>query len=115
MSSQWLCSWLFSQRPITLLSSSDLDSTLLFANTQAKVDHLINLQPEDASWGWAIVEEEHTSNFQIEEEVWGRAIVEEQQPQVNEVAPRRTMAKIEQANDLFNDESREQMDDNPHQ
>lgn len=41
--------------------------------------------------------------------------MEEQQPQVNEVAPRRTMAKIEQANDLFNDESREQMDDNPHQ
>lgn len=57
----------FSQRPIPSLSSSDSDSTLLSANSQVEVDHLTSLQPENASWGRAIVEEEHTSNFQIEE------------------------------------------------
>jgi hypothetical protein len=71
------------------------------------VDHSTSLQPEDASWGRSIVEEEHTSNFQIEEEIWGHAILEEERPQVNEVAPRRTMEETEQANDPNNGERME--------
>jgi hypothetical protein len=92
-----------------------LDSTLLSIISQVEVDHSTSLQPEDASWGQAIIEEEHTSKFQIEEEIWGHAIVEEEQPQVNEVSPRRTTEETKQVIDPNNGESREQMDDNPHQ
>jgi hypothetical protein len=105
----------FNQRPILSLSSSESDSTLLSIISQVEVDHLTSLQPEDASWGQAIIEEEHTSNFQIEEEIWGHVIVEEEQPQVNEVSPRRTTEETKQVSDPNNGEIREQMDDNPHQ